>query len=143
MSEQNLANHKRYDALYHFFAAPVLAINIIVTLVQLGLSPTLSALWSFIVAIALGVVVWRLRVYPIRVQDRVIRLEERLRLRSLLPAELHPQIDALSHRKLAALRFSSDEELPALVEKLFKNELRSSTDIKQAIAVWRADEMRV
>jgi hypothetical protein len=84
----------------------------------------------------------RLRTYSLKVQDRIIRLEERLRLSTLVPAELRPRIDDLSTKQLIALRFCSDAELPALMKRALEQNLLPK-DIKRSIVGWRADESRI
>jgi hypothetical protein len=86
--------------------------------------------------------VFLIRLNALRVQDRLIRLEERLRLQTLLPAELSPRIAELTESQLIALRFASDNEVPGLVEKVLAAKMKSK-DIKQAIVTWRADMFRV
>jgi hypothetical protein len=139
---QNYSTHTRFDALFHFFILPVSAITFIVTIVQLVRHPGLCSAWLVVVAIAGVAVVAKIRVYPLKVQDRVIRLEERLRLADLIDSALHPRISELREGQLVALRFASDGELPALAARAL-NEKLSSFDIKKAIQHWRADDWRV
>jgi hypothetical protein len=77
------------------------------------------------------------------VQDRVIRLEERLRMERVLPAELRPRISELTTKQLVSLRFASDEELPELVRRVLGGELAERNDIKRAVRNWRADHQRI
>jgi len=138
---QTYANHTRWDPVYHFFTVPVAAINVVVTIWNLIKNPSLAAGWFVILAIAAVVAVLKLRLYPLKAQDRIIRLEERLRLAQLLQAPLRSRIGDLTEAQLVGLRFASDAELPALVEKTLAG--MSQKEIKQAVASWRADYFRV
>lgn len=96
-------------------------------------------------AFCVGVVVLGLfaRLFPLGVQDRVIRLEERLRMEKLLPDELKPRIEEISTDQLVGLRFASDDELEGLVRKALDGELRDRKAIKQAVRGWRPDHQRI
>lgn len=139
---QTLANHARFDPLYHFFAVPVFLISAIAALVHFLMHPGLHSGWLFVVAVAAAIAVLKLRFYALRVQDRVIRQEERLRLTVLLPERLRSRIPELTEGQLIALRFASDAEVPALTEKALSEKL-SRADIKKAIQTWRPDYWRV
>jgi Family of unknown function (DUF6526) len=139
---QTLANHVRLDPPFHFFVLPVLAISWIVSVVVLVRRPCFLHFWLVVFSTALIVTVTRSRLYALKVQDRVIRLEERLRLATLLPDSLRPQIAKLTETQLIALRFASDEEVSALVERTLSANL-SRADIKKAIKSWRPDYWRV
>src|SRR4051812_31366037 len=104
MAEQSYQKHARWLPGFHFFAAPVLLVNVLNEGRHLWMEPTRHNVWGVIVAAALLVAVFLGRIQALTVQDRLIRLEMRLRLRGVLPAELHPNIDALTHRQLVALR---------------------------------------
>lgn len=139
---QTYANHIRWDPVYHFFVTPVAGINVVVAIWNLIKDPSLMAGWFVILAIAAVAAVLKVRLYPLKAQDRVIRLEERLRLAQLLPGPLRSRIGDLTEAQLVGLRFASDGELPALVEKALGGGM-SQKEIKQAVASWRADYFRV
>src|SRR5271165_3202182 len=139
---QNLANHVKLDPPFHYFLLPVFAISWILSVVFLVRHPGFLHFWIVVFNTALVVAVIRFRQYALKVQDRVIRLEERLRFATLLPDSMRPQIAKLSEGQLIALRFASDEEVPALVERTVSANL-SPADIKKAIKIWRPDYWRV
>src|SRR5580693_4039424 len=139
---QTLANHVRFDPPFHYFIAPVFVISWILSVVVAVRHPGFLHFWIVVFNTALIVAVTRIRQYALKVQDRVIRLEERLRLATLLPDSLRPQIAKLSEDQLIGLRFASDEELPALVERTLLGNL-ARADIKKSIKNWRPDYRRV
>ena len=141
-SPQTLANHVRIDPPFHYFVLPVFAISWIVSLIFAVRHPNFLHVWVVIFNTALLVAVVRFRQYALKVQDRVIRLEERLRLAALLPDSQRSQISRFTERQLIALRFASDAELPSLVEQSLSANL-APTDIKKAIKTWRPDYWRV
>jgi hypothetical protein len=138
---QNFANHKRFDPLYHGSAILVLA-ALALAVVMAVRHHGLTSLWALLVTLVVMVLWLRVRVYALKVQDRVIRLEETLRLRALLPAALAGRIAELSPRQFVALRFASDAELEALFTQAVDERL-GSTAIKQRIRNWRPDTFRV
>jgi hypothetical protein len=126
---------------------PVLLINVIVVGYYLVRSiiegrEWLGGVWLLILSLALVVIMGRLRAYATRLQDRIIRLEERLRLGTVLPEGLRPRIGELSDTQLVGLRFASDAELPALVQRALDEKL-DRTQIKKAVTDWRPDYSRV
>lgn len=141
-AEQNLKNHARLDPWYHLFLSVVLFANIIVALVFLVRFPGFVTAWFVVVSIAGFVALLKIRLYPMKVQDRVIRLEERLRLYELAPAEWRGQIGRLSEDQLIGLRFASDEEVVELAKQALAENL-TRKQIKRRIRNWRADEWRV
>lgn len=141
MPEQNYGNHARYVPAFHFFVLPVLLINAIVMIVQAVRSPGKGSAWAALVAVALGLAVPLLRLMALTVQDRVIRLEETLRLTRLLP-DRTADIARLAPRHLVALRFASDAETPGLITRIVSGELNTRKEIKTAIKAWRADHLR-
>ena len=139
---QSFSNHARYDPAFHFFLIPLMGVNIVSALIHLIRHPGLGSFWWLILAIAGLVAVGRTRFYALRVQDRVIRLEERLRLMSVLPEPLRARIGELTDRQLIGLRFASDQELPGLVQRALDEKLALG-DIKKAVTNWRPDYSRI
>jgi hypothetical protein len=139
---QTLANHAKFDPAFHFFLVPVLLINVIVIGIQLFRFHDLLGLWVFIMSVALVVIVGRMRSYATHLQDRIIRVEEHLRLTAILPEPLRMRIGELTDAQLVGLRFASDAETPALVQRALDEQL-SRSDIKKAIVDWRPDYSRV
>ena len=148
-SSQSFANHARFDPSFHFFLIPVFLIAVIFSLVHFfshighrSFWGNLHAFLLVILAIALLTLVFKTRLYALKVQDRVIRLEERLRLMQILPEPLRARIPELTTGQLIGLRFASDAELPKLVERTL-NEKLSRKEIKKSVQNWRADDWRV
>jgi hypothetical protein len=139
---QNLANHGRLDPPFHFFLLPVVAVLWIASVVFLVRHPGWEHLWGLLLVTALAVTAVKARTYALKVQDRVIRLEQRLRLAVLLPESLRPQIAKLSEGQLIALRFASDEEVSGLVQRALSENF-SRADIKKSIKNWQPDYWRV
>jgi hypothetical protein len=139
---QNFSNYTRRDPLFHFFILPVFVITLIATIVHLVRRPGLHSAWLVVVMIAVLVAVFKIRLYALKVQDRVIRLEERLRLATWLDPALRPRIPEFTEAQLIALRFAPDAELPALAARAL-NEKLAAQEIKQAIQNWRPDYWRV
>jgi len=139
---QSYANYKRRHAPFHFFVIPVLITNTILAVVYLVRHPGLAAAWMVVLSLALLTLAFLVRINPLKAQDRVIRLEERLRLMALLPEPLRARIAELTEYQLVALRFASDAEISRLVEETLKENL-SSKDIKKRIQNWRPDYFRV
>ncbi len=140
--KQSFQSHARWLPIYHYFASPVTAIYAVYAITQAVKAPSqatiLHALWA--AAISAGVVA--ARVMAITVQNRLIRLEMRLRMKEVLSAELATRAKALTVRQLIALRFAGDAELPALVERTLKGEFENAKAIKAAITDWQADWLR-
>jgi len=139
---QNFSNHTRYDPLFHFFVLPVFTLTLIATIVHLVRRPGLHSALLVVVAVAAIAAVFKIRLYATKLQDRVIRLEERLRLAALLDPALRPRIPELSEKQLVALRFASDAELPALAARAL-NEKLPPQEIKKSVQRWRPDDWRV
>jgi hypothetical protein len=142
---QNLKNHTRFYPPFHFFVLPMLLLNFIFSIyVTIRHWPEHWALhlWWIAMSIVFFVMAGLSRGAALTVQDRIIRLEERLRLHALLPAEDRANINELSIKQLVALRFASDEELPALFRRTLTQNLEPKA-IKQSIVTWRGDYHRV
>jgi len=139
---QTFANHSRFDPSYHFFVVPVFLLLAIAGMVHFIWRPGWHTALMFVVAVALATAVSKIRTYSLRVQDRVIPLEETLRLKALLPEPLRSRIPELTEGQLIALRFASDTEVPALTARALSEKL-SRADIKKAIQTWRPDYWRV
>lgn len=142
---QNLKSHTRFDPMFHFTIIPLLLLNLIFSIyitVHNWPSYRHTHLWWIVMAIVFLLMAVRARMSALKAQDRVIRLEERLRLAAILPTPERAHIDELSVRQLIALRFASDDELHALVHKTLTENLEPKA-IKQSIAQWRPDHHRV
>jgi hypothetical protein len=139
---QSYQKHARWLPGFHFFVMPVLLVNVLNELRHLWQDPSLHFAWQVLFAVALLGVGFLSRIQALTVQDRVIRLEMRLRLRSILPPDLQRDIDTLTHRQLVALRFASDAEMPELVREVVSGKLATSKDIKMRIKSWQADLLR-
>ena len=146
---QSYAHHTRWDPLFHFFVIPIFVAALVMTLMHFFAHITegdsrdhFHAFVLILLAVALLILVFKVRLYSLKVQDRVIRLEERLRLTQLLPEPLRSRIPELTVEQLCGLRFASDAELPQLAERAL-NEKLSRADIKKSIQTWRPDYWRV
>jgi Family of unknown function (DUF6526) len=139
---QNLKNHARLDPLFHIFLLAVVIANLVIAIVNVILHPHFHAEWVLVLSIAAVVLVFKVRLYAIKVQDRVIRLEERLRLQALAPSEWHTQIYRLSEDQLIGLRFAADDEVVELAKQALEHNL-GRKQIKERIKGWRADYWRV
>jgi hypothetical protein len=143
MAEQSFQSHAKWVPPFHFFVLPVLLIN-------LGFSIdwcvkawfTVSGVLSVVFATALFVGMVMARAMVMRVQDRVIRIEERIRFERLLPADMHARIGEFTIDQLVALRFASNAELPELARKVLKESVNDRKAIKQMIKTWRPDSAR-
>jgi hypothetical protein len=142
LKPQNLANHTRRDPAFHFIVVPVMAANFIIAIVWAGQRPNFHHIWFAVFSFAVLLLTLIVRMYPAKVQDRVIRLEERLRLQALAPVEWHAQIYQLSEDQLVGLRFAADEEVVALAKQALEESLNRK-QIKERIKSWRSDDWRI
>jgi len=142
--QQSFSNHAQYTPVYHFFTSPLALVFAVWTIVRFVKAPSADTGYLLVGALALIGVVMVSRLSPLRVQDRLIRLEEQLRHRRLLSPELAARAEAtLRPRHYIALRFASDAELGSLVEQVLANPSMEPKTIKAAIRDWRADYFRV
>jgi hypothetical protein len=135
------ANHARYGPLFHIVLAAMLVVNLVWTVWHLIKAPTAQGWVNLMMALAFGIMFNYIRQFPVSVQDRVIRLEETLRLQRLAP-DLAKRAGEYSHRQLIGLRFASDEEFPALARKVLEEKLTNTTEIKKLVKSWRPDYLR-
>ena len=143
MTEQNLGNHVRFVPLYHFFTLPVLIVNFVWSLFRLKtLGFSFAGIFGVILALALFLGILFGRLFALAVQDRLIRLEERLRYERVLREELRWRADELMPSQFLSLRFASDDELPTLMQRVLEEKLTNRKAIKQLIKNWRADHSR-
>jgi hypothetical protein len=140
--EQNYANHKRIDPMFHQVIFFIALASVVLTLWNVIRNFGLPSVAILLLAVGLLLVALRLRVYATKLQDRIVRLEERLRLQTLLTGPSRSRIMELTESQLIALRFASDAEVPALVDRALSEKL-SNDAIKKAIVVWRPDDFRV
>lgn len=139
---QSYANHRRVFPLYHLFALPILLAHVVVTLIGAVRQPSAWTMWMVLVSLGLVAAVVANRASALIVQNRVIGLEMRLRLATVLPVELCQRIPELDIKQLIGLRYAGDVELPALVERCLRGELPTADAVKRAVQHWRADYVR-
>ncbi len=142
MADQSYKNHTRWLPPFHFFAAPVLLINTINEFRHVYNNPTRSTAFAAVVAAAILTVAFLARTQALAAQDRLIRLEMRLRLQALLPVDLMARFNDLTVPQLVALRFASDGEMSDLVRTVLKDGTKQSA-IKKMIKQWQPDYVRV
>ena len=140
---QTLKNHTKNVPLYHFVALPILLINLLWALYRTATAFSFETALGAVVALALILVAFFARVFALGAQDRVIRLEERLRMQHLLPDDLKSRVNGFTTNQLIALRFASEAELPELARKVLDENIGERKVVKQMIKTWRADYQRL
>lgn len=140
---QTLANHTRWHVPFHFVLFPILFLHFVYTIYLLYYTPDFPHAEAVLLAFGLLLMALLVRVNPLRAQDRLIRLEEQLRYQRVLPADLAARAAAMPVRFIVALRFASDEELPALVKQVLEQKFEKPAEVKKAIKHWRGDYFRV
>jgi hypothetical protein len=144
-SEQNLKNHGRLDPPVHFVLFAILVANLVFSVIHMihhRQDAYFAGPWFVVLSLAVFIPFVKLRMYPLKVQDRVIRLEERIRLQALAPTEWHSQIYRLSEDQLIGLRFAADDEVLELAKQALEQNL-DRKQIKERIKSWRADNWRI
>jgi Family of unknown function (DUF6526) len=141
-SGQSFKSHTRWFPPFHFFVLPVLLVNVLNAGRHLWMDTRLSTAWGLVFAVALFMLAALGRQMVVTVQDRVIRLEERLRLRQVLPTELQPQINALTRQQLVGLRFADDAEVAELVRDIASGKITTAKEIKSRVKNWQPDLLR-
>ncbi len=141
--QQTYANHVRWYPLVHFVIFPLLTILLIWSIVNLVMAPSAANLWNLLMIVGVVLLSFAARLQALKAQDRLIRLEEKLRYRELLGSDLCAKADGLRTGQIIALRFASDGELGEILERVLTGELKSSKEIKTAIRQWRGDYLRV
>jgi len=141
-AQQNVSNHARYVPGYHFVLSTLLLAVLAWQIYYLAIRPSLGTALGMILAVALILMYWYMRVFAVTVQNRVIRLEERLRMAALLSADLQARIPEFTIDQLVALRFASDAELPDLARQVLEGHIADQKAIKGMITQWRADHLR-
>src|SRR5262249_14224757 len=136
---QSLKNHGRLDPPFHIFTFGLYVANLVFAIISEVRRPDWVSAWYLVISLLVIVPIFKLRLYPLRVQDRLIRLEERLRLQALAPPEWHAQIYKLKEDQLIGLRFASDEEVVELAKQALEHGWNRK-QIKERIKTWRPDE---
>jgi len=139
---QNFSNHAKFVPAFHFVVLPIFLINLISSIYRLIVAPAWPSVLALLLAVAFLLLALNARLFALTVQDRVIRLEMRLRLRELLPADLLPRISEFTPGQLVSLRFASDAELPALARKVLDEKIADRKAIKKLIQNWQPDLLR-
>lgn len=138
---QSFANHSRMVPMFHYTAAALLVGSLVLSIDQLIRYFSAASVLGLFLTLALAIVYWYSRGFPLTVQDRIIRLEERLRIERLCP-DLRERVGEFTVSQLVALRFASDEELPALARRVLDEKIMSRSEIKKSIRNWRPDQLR-
>lgn len=143
MSEsQSFSSHRRWFPPFHFIALPVFMLHVIATSWHAYRIPTMWNHWNVVVAVALVALTLAARVMALTVQDRLIKLEQRLRMQAVLPAPLFARTEGLSRKHYVGLRYAGDNELAGLVERCLSGELKTDEDVKKQVKNWQADWIR-
>jgi Family of unknown function (DUF6526) len=138
---QNYANHRKMVPGFHYVCLGLLTVNLVWRIYLVVRFLSIERVFDLLLALGLALLAWYVREFPLIVQNRVIRLEEQLRLARLAP-DLASRVSELSASQLVGLRFASDDELPALARTVLDEKIKSREEIKKRIRTWRADHLR-
>ncbi len=141
--EQSFQNHVRWYPLVHFIISPLLFLNLFWQIFRLYQEQSLDRAESLMIAVVFLMMSVAARLQALKAQDRVIRLEEKLRYREILPPDLARKAADLRTSQVLALRFASDAELPELLQRTLNGEFKDNKEIKLAVKNWRGDYLRV
>ncbi len=140
---QSYANHSRFVPGFHYVTGGLVIVYLLWAIWHAATARTLDAVFQMLGAMGLLGTFWYARAFPLKAQDRVIRLEEQLRMSRVLPDDLRARAEGLTARQLIALRFATDAELPELVRWVLTDNVMDEKVIKQRIRNWRPDTHRV
>lgn len=140
---QSFEKHARMVPLYHCVASPLILVPVLWFLWRAVADFSIEHVMTAAFGIGVLIAAFFARLFPLGVQDRLIRLEERLRMERVLPADLVPRIEELTTDQLIALRFAPDDELEVLTRRVLSGELGDRKSIKRAVGRWRADHQRI
>ena len=140
--QQTFANHAKVVPAYHYFTFGLIAVYFLYRIYLAVTAASLANGMGVVAATALLMVFFWARIFALRVQDRVIRLEMHLRVLNLAP-DLTPRFGEFTINQLCGLRFASDAELPALVRDVLAGNLATQKAIKARVKNWQGDYLRV
>jgi uncharacterized membrane protein YciS (DUF1049 family) len=140
---QNFENHAKLVPAYHFVAFSLVLVPTVYVLYLAVTDFSVGALMLALYVVGMFIVMFFARLFPLGVQDRVIKLEESLRMQELLPDDLKGRIGEFTVPQFVALRFASDEELPELARRVLDEGITDRKAVKQAVKNWRADNVRI
>lgn len=149
MSSQNLKNHRKFYPLHHFVFYPIMLILLILSLFEFWDNAVdyrnISLIWLVISAVIISIIVLSFMLrqhYALGLQDRIIVNEFKFRYFALTGNRLENSMYQFSDAQIFALRFSEDEDLMELMHQTAQNDW-SSSQIKQNIKSWKADDKRI
>jgi hypothetical protein len=140
---QNYKTHRKLVPAFHYVASALLLVALVYAAIQVVTAFSVATVVHLLTVIALIILFWYTRAFPLGVQDRVIRLEERLRFERVLPEDLRPRIGEFTTKQLIGLRYADDAELPALARRVLDEGMTDHEEIKRQIKTWRPDHCRI